>query len=179
MPQKKQLLYILCYNAVLDVKTENYSDLTFEIFIKYLESDYDIKLDINEFKTYFKKSALNTINEYDIIKKFFGIKNIMINEQQFDEMVYKLRVADRNEIRINRELKDVLLRIKEKFDLILVCSVIKQFAEKELKMFKLTDFFSKIIYLPPNFDINNNNDKNFSVIKNKKIITDFNQLSIL
>ncbi|HPG31363.1 MAG TPA: HAD hydrolase-like protein, partial [bacterium] len=111
-----------------------------------------------------------SISEYDILKDYFLQKNIIINDNRFDDILYKLRVADRNELRINRNLKDILKKIQNQYDLILISSHIKQFVERELKMFGLSDFFKEIIYT--------HNAETVELLKNQTVISNLEQLNI-
>jgi len=177
----KPRLYILCYNAVLDIAINNYSLETFEIFCDFLKTDFAIEIDSRQLKLFFDDNFKSSKDEGILLRDYFLINNLTDKTAAvFDEILYKLRVADRNEIRIDRELKNILQRLNNSYLLVLVCNANKQFADRELKLFKLTDYFTEIIYIPPIVKTDANfNANQYSELAGKQIITSFEQLSVL
>jgi len=140
----KRDLFILCYNVVILTRVNNYSKETFDIFSSLIENDYNIKINADEIYRYFQNMRAKLKNEKEFILDFFKTNNIEISN--VSELVYKLRIADRNELRIDKKLKETLEKLKVEYRLILLCNAIEEIGLREISYFKLYNYFDNIIF---------------------------------
>ncbi len=173
MPKEK--LSILCYNPVLNVRASNYSIETFDIFGQLIKNDFNININYKGLHKFFLSNQKRIKNEKNLIIGFFENKNIPITD--LPELIYKLRIADRNEIKINRQLKDKLSDLNKKFELTLLCNAIEEIGRRELNYFKLTGYFKRIIFTDAFFCVREDfKPADFGQRKNAIFITEEEEL---
>ncbi|HOK39525.1 MAG TPA: HAD family hydrolase [bacterium] len=146
---KIKLIGFDLYKTLLQIETDYENDITYYSFCEYLKNDYQIEINYLDFKKRYLDEYYETtkkLKEGEEYRSFNIFKKIFpeIEETKLKEIIYKFRVAARNLIRIEKDTKEILKYLKEKYHLILLTNAQYEYTMPEIKMFGLQNYFEKI-----------------------------------